>query len=68
MPISSELHEQIGQRLRQSREDMLAAVHARTDGNTDDRPAIPTATPTTARRSRRWPTWVRTTTPRPAKC
>jgi RNA polymerase-binding protein DksA len=39
-PLSPELHEQIGQRLRQSREDMLAAVHARTDGDTDDRPAI----------------------------
>jgi DnaK suppressor protein len=39
-PISSELHEEIGKRLRKSREDVLAAVHARTDGDTDDRPAI----------------------------
>ena len=39
-PISSELHEEIGKRLRKSREDMLAAVRARTDGDTDDRPAI----------------------------
>ena len=39
-PISSELHEEIGKRLRQSREDMLATVHTRTDGDTDDRPAI----------------------------
>ncbi|RYE98924.1 MAG: TraR/DksA family transcriptional regulator [Oxalobacteraceae bacterium] len=43
-PISSELHEELGKRLRQSREDTLATVHARTDGDTDDRPAIsPTA-------------------------
>jgi DnaK suppressor protein len=43
-PISSELHEELGKRLRQSREDILATVHARTDGDTDDRPAIsPTA-------------------------
>jgi DnaK suppressor protein len=39
-PISSELHEEIGKRLRKSREDVHAAVHARTDGDTDDRPAI----------------------------
>ena len=39
-PISSELHDQIGQRLRKDREDMLATIHARTDGDTDDRPAI----------------------------
>jgi DnaK suppressor protein len=39
-PISSTLHEEIGKRLRQSREDMLATVRARTDGDTDDRPAI----------------------------
>jgi DnaK suppressor protein len=39
-PISQELHEELGKRLRQSREDMLATVHARTDGDTDDRPAI----------------------------
>ncbi|ALK97888.1 hypothetical protein AB595_24610 [Massilia sp. WF1] len=39
-PISSELHEQIGSRLRKDREDMLATVRARTAGDTDDRPAI----------------------------
>jgi RNA polymerase-binding protein DksA len=39
-PITAELHEQLGQRLRKSREDMLATIHARTDGDTDDRPAI----------------------------
>ncbi|MFC5549053.1 TraR/DksA family transcriptional regulator [Massilia aerilata] len=39
-PISSELQDQIGKRLRKDREDMLAAIHARTDGDTDDRPAI----------------------------
>ena len=43
-PISPQLHEELGKRLRQSRADMLAAVRARTDGDTDDRPAIaPTA-------------------------
>ena len=40
MAISPELHEELGKRLRQSREDALATVHARTDGDTDDRPAI----------------------------
>jgi DnaK suppressor protein len=40
MPISPELHEELGKRLRQSRDDIMAAVHARTDGDTDDRPAI----------------------------
>jgi RNA polymerase-binding transcription factor DksA len=39
-PISPQLHEELGKRLRQSRAEMLAAVHARTDGDTDDRPAI----------------------------
>ncbi|MCS0587848.1 TraR/DksA family transcriptional regulator [Massilia norwichensis] len=39
-PISPELHDQIGQRLRQDREAMLATVRARTAGDTDDRPAI----------------------------
>lgn len=39
-PISQQLHEELGKRLRQSRADMLAAVRARTDGDTDDRPAI----------------------------
>lgn len=39
-PISPELHEELGKRLRQSREDILATVQARTQGDTDDRPAI----------------------------
>jgi DnaK suppressor protein len=39
-PISAELQEQLGQQLRQRREEILAAIHARTDGDTDDRPAI----------------------------
>jgi DnaK suppressor protein len=39
-PISAELHEELGKRLRQSREDVLATVQARTKGDTDDRPAI----------------------------
>ena len=39
-PISAELHEELGKRLRQSREDILATVQARTKGDTDDRPAI----------------------------
>jgi len=39
-PISAELHEELGKRLRQSREDVLATVQARTQGDTDDRPAI----------------------------
>jgi RNA polymerase-binding transcription factor DksA len=39
-PLSQELQEEIGKRLRQSREETLAAVRARTDGDTDDRPAI----------------------------
>jgi DnaK suppressor protein len=39
-PISQELHEELGKRLRQSRDDIMATVHARTDGDTDDRPAI----------------------------
>lgn len=43
-PISPQLHEELGKRLRQSRADVQAAVRARTDGDTDDRPAIsPTA-------------------------
>jgi len=40
MPISPELHAELGKRLRQSREDILATVQARTKGDTDDRPAI----------------------------
>jgi DnaK suppressor protein len=39
-PISAQLHEELGKRLRKAREDMLATVRARTDGDTDDRPAI----------------------------
>lgn len=39
-PISQELHEELDKRLRQSRDDLLATVHARIDGDTDDRPAI----------------------------
>jgi RNA polymerase-binding protein DksA len=39
-PISAELQEQLGQQLRQRHKEILAAIHARTDGNTDDRPAI----------------------------
>jgi RNA polymerase-binding transcription factor DksA len=39
-PISAELQEQLGQQLRRRREEVLAAIHARTDGDTDDRPAI----------------------------
>ena len=39
-PISVQLHEELGKRLRKSREDLLATVRARTDGDTDDRPSI----------------------------
>jgi RNA polymerase-binding transcription factor DksA len=39
-PISPQLHDELAKRLRKSREDVLAAVHARTAGDTDDRPAI----------------------------
>jgi len=39
-PISAELHEELGKRLRQSRDDAVAAIEARTAGDTDDRPAI----------------------------
>jgi RNA polymerase-binding transcription factor DksA len=39
-PISTQLHEELDKRLRQSRADILAAVRARTDGDSDDRPAI----------------------------
>jgi DnaK suppressor protein len=39
-PLSPELSEELGKRLRKSREDMLATIHARTDGDTVDRPAI----------------------------
>lgn len=39
-PISAQLHEELGKRLRKSREELLATVRARTDGDTDDRPSI----------------------------
>jgi RNA polymerase-binding transcription factor DksA len=39
-PISAQLHDDILKRLRKDREDMLATIRARTDGDTDDRPAI----------------------------
>lgn len=39
-PISAELQDQLGKRRRERREDIFAAIHARTDGDTDDRPAI----------------------------
>ncbi len=39
-PISPELHEELGQHLRKARADALATVRSRTDGDTDDRPAI----------------------------
>jgi len=40
MPISAQLHEELAKRLQQQRASVLATVHARTDGDTDDRPAI----------------------------
>ncbi len=39
-PISQQLHDELGQRLRASRDQLMATVRARTDGDTDDRPAI----------------------------
>jgi DnaK suppressor protein len=39
-PISAQLQDDIGKRLRKDREHMLSTIHARTDGDTDDRPAI----------------------------
>ena len=39
-PISPELHEEIGKRLRQSREDVMAAVRARTDAAEGEQPTI----------------------------
>jgi phage/conjugal plasmid C-4 type zinc finger TraR family protein len=39
-PISPELHEELGQRLNKARADALATVRGRTEGDTDDRPAI----------------------------
>ena len=40
MPLSPEFIEELGNSLRKSREDMLAAVRARTDAPEDERPAI----------------------------
>jgi DnaK suppressor protein len=40
MPISVQLHEEIGKRLRQSREETIAAVRARTDAAPDEQPTI----------------------------
>jgi RNA polymerase-binding protein DksA len=40
MPLSREFTEEIGKALRKSREDMLAAVRARTDAPEDERPSI----------------------------
>jgi DnaK suppressor protein len=40
MPISAQLHEEIGRRLRQSREAAMAAVRARTDVPPDEQPSI----------------------------
>lgn len=39
-PISPQLHDELAKRLQKSRQDVMAAVRARTDGDTDDRPAI----------------------------
>jgi RNA polymerase-binding protein DksA len=39
-PLSAEQKDQLGKQLRERREDIFAAIHARTDGDTDDRPAI----------------------------
>jgi RNA polymerase-binding transcription factor DksA len=39
-PISPQLHEELDKRLHKSRADLQAALRARTDGDTDDRPAI----------------------------
>lgn len=40
MPISAALHEELGKRLRKSREDIQAAVRSRTDAAPDEQPAI----------------------------
>lgn len=40
MPISTELHEELGKRLRQSRDAVQAAVRARTDSGTGESPLI----------------------------
>lgn len=39
-PISPQLHEEIGKRLRKSREDLLATVRSRTDAPDDETPMI----------------------------
>lgn len=39
-PISAQLHEEIGKRLRQSREDLLATVRSRTDAAEGETPVI----------------------------
>lgn len=39
-PISAQLHEEIGKRLHQSREDMMATIRARTDAPSDEQPLI----------------------------
>lgn len=39
-PISPQLHEEIGKRLRQSRAALLATIRARTDAPPDEQPSI----------------------------
>ena len=39
-PISAQLHEEIGKRLRRSREELTATVRARTDAAPDEQPSI----------------------------
>lgn len=39
-PISAELQDDIAKRLRQQRDDLLATIHGRTDGDPDEPPAI----------------------------
>lgn len=39
-PISAQLHDELAKRLHQAREDVLATVRARTDGDPDDPPSI----------------------------
>jgi RNA polymerase-binding protein DksA len=46
MPLTPELSEQISTSLRKSREDMLAAVRARTDTPADEQPVIAPGTHT----------------------
>jgi RNA polymerase-binding transcription factor DksA len=40
MSLSQATHEELGRRLRKSREDLLAAVRSRTDAAPDERPLI----------------------------